>query len=136
MIEIGLSRTNEIILFSAGALSLTRSTGEQSWTCPYWRTRTLWLPLRRTALCTSGGLTWLQPLASRGSNKRRFHQVMTTAADAWFCFNLSFSGVSVSGSTVIRTLNPEEGPAMCVQHFNTDVSSLVCYATQVDPDKL
>ena len=36
----------------------------------------------------------------------------------------------VSGTSMIRTLDSSEGPAVCVQHFNNTVASVVTYATQ------
>ena len=36
----------------------------------------------------------------------------------------------VSGSSVVRTLNPQEGEVLAINHFNTDNASTVVFATQ------
>lgn len=39
-------------------------------------------------------------------------------------------GLSVVGHTIIKTLNPSEGSVVSLQHFNSDVCSVLMYATQ------
>lgn len=36
----------------------------------------------------------------------------------------------VSGTSLIKTINSSEGSAVCVQHFNSTVASVVTFATQ------
>lgn len=54
-------------------------------------------------------------------------RALTELLNIGFIYGL---GLSVSGSSQIRTLSPSEGPVLCVQQFNSDISSLLCYATQ------
>lgn len=42
----------------------------------------------------------------------------------------NFQGLSVAGTTVVRRIHPSEGAVVGVQHFNSDVCSVVTYATQ------
>ena len=39
-------------------------------------------------------------------------------------------GLSVSGTSVIKTLDPAEGSVVCIQHFNSDLASMLIFATQ------
>eukprot|EP01038_Epipyxis_sp_PR26KG_P008875 gene8875-11972_t len=40
------------------------------------------------------------------------------------------AGVTVSGASVIKCIDPREGPLLSVQHYNSDICSVVTYATQ------
>lgn len=40
------------------------------------------------------------------------------------------AGVRVSGCSVVRTLEEEEGPVLAIAHFNTETASLLVYGTQ------
>lgn len=41
-----------------------------------------------------------------------------------------YPGVSVSGYSVVKTLDPKEGAVVAMQHLNADVCSVLMYATQ------
>jgi phosphoinositide-3-kinase, regulatory subunit 4 len=45
-------------------------------------------------------------------------------------YTVSSGNISVQGFSQVRVLDPSEGPAVCVGHFNSDVCSVVTYATQ------
>jgi phosphoinositide-3-kinase regulatory subunit 4 len=42
----------------------------------------------------------------------------------------SAPGVSVCGLSVVRTVDPQRGPIVALHHYNSDVASVVTYATQ------
>jgi hypothetical protein len=44
--------------------------------------------------------------------------------------NASYSSASVRGASLLRVLNPDEGAVSCVQHFHSDVASVVLFASQ------
>ena len=39
------------------------------------------------------------------------------------------AGLSVTGLSIIKTIDPKEGPVLCIQHFNNDIASIIIYAT-------
>jgi serine/threonine protein kinase len=44
--------------------------------------------------------------------------------------NASYAYASVRGASLLRVLNPDEGAVSCVQHFHSDVASVVLFASQ------
>jgi hypothetical protein len=44
------------------------------------------------------------------------------------------TGVRVSGSSVVRTLEEDEGPVLTISHLNTATASLLVYGTQKGVD--
>lgn len=45
-------------------------------------------------------------------------------------YTSSMAYSSVSGAAQVRLIDPSEGAALCVNHFNSDTCSVVAYATQ------
>ena len=45
-------------------------------------------------------------------------------------FTANMGNIGVVGLSQVRILDPSEGAVLCVNHFNSDVASLVTYATQ------
>jgi len=39
------------------------------------------------------------------------------------------AGLSVSGLSVVKTVDCREGPVLCVQHFNNDIASIIIFVT-------
>ena len=39
------------------------------------------------------------------------------------------AGLSVTGLSIVKTIDPKEGPVLCIQHFNSDTASIIIYAT-------
>lgn len=45
-------------------------------------------------------------------------------------YTSSMAYSSISGAAQVRHIDPSEGAALCVNHFNSDSCSIVTYATQ------
>ena len=61
-------------------------------------------------------------VSSRRASRQHDHQSPTRARHHDFA--------RVSGSSLVRTIDPREGEVLAISHFNTDVSSMVVFGTQ------
>lgn len=79
------------------------------------------------ATCSKDGKVhvWRVDLAM-GSNPK---VADTTAVDNTGVGN-SYTRFNVLGSSVVKTMDPEEGSVLAIQHYNSEVASVLTYATQ------
>lgn len=69
--------------------------------------------------------------AATGGAPGTAQQSLSVGADsAHDEFTSSMSNITVKDKSQVRLLDPNEGSALCVNHFNSDVCSIVTYATQ------
>lgn len=83
------------------------------------------------ATCSENGTVHVWRVDMGGGNKqqRNIQQNIPTGTDP-FQNSRTANGVSVSGSSVVKTIDHTEGPIMNIQHFTGDVASILTYITQ------